>query len=132
MLERRARFFITGGAGTQLCLTLCDSMNCSPQFSSVHGIFPARILECIAISSYRGSSWPVIKMELPASLALSGRFFITDPPVKPRYLTVFTHHLNGIPGYWNKARKKENVFRLERTKSNSCYLKTTKLVKVKL
>ena len=28
----------------QLCLTLCDHMNCSPPGSSVHGILQARIL----------------------------------------------------------------------------------------
>ena len=34
----------------QLCLTLCDPTNCSPQGSSVHGIFQVRILEWVAIS----------------------------------------------------------------------------------
>ena len=29
----------------QLCLTLCDPMDCSPPGSSVHGIFQAKILE---------------------------------------------------------------------------------------
>ena len=38
--------------------TLCDPMDCSPPGSSVHGIFQARILESVAISSSRGSSWP--------------------------------------------------------------------------
>ena len=37
---------------------LCDPMNCSPPGSSVHGIFQARILEWVAISSSRESSWP--------------------------------------------------------------------------
>ena len=32
----------------------CDSMDCSPLGSSVHGILQARILECIAISFSRG------------------------------------------------------------------------------
>ena len=40
----------------QPCLTLCDPMDCSPPSSSVHGIFQARILEWVAISSSRGSS----------------------------------------------------------------------------
>ena len=40
----------------QLCL--CDSMDCSPPGSSVHGIFQARILEWVAISYSRGSSRP--------------------------------------------------------------------------
>ena len=42
----------------QLGPTLCDPMDCSPSGSSVHGIFPARILESIVISSSRGSSSP--------------------------------------------------------------------------
>ena len=42
----------------QLCLTLCDPMDCSLPGSSVHGIFQARILEWVAISFSRGSSWP--------------------------------------------------------------------------
>ena len=42
----------------QSCLTLCDPMDCSLPGSSVHGIFQARILEWIAISFSRGSSWP--------------------------------------------------------------------------
>ena len=37
----------------QLCLTLCDPMDCSPTGSSVHEIFQARILERVAISSSR-------------------------------------------------------------------------------
>ena len=40
----------------QSCLTLCDSMDCSPPGSSVHGFSQGRILECIAIPSSRGSS----------------------------------------------------------------------------
>ena len=43
---------------TKSCLTLCDPRNCSPSNSSVHGIFQARILEWVAISSSRKSFWP--------------------------------------------------------------------------
>ena len=43
---------------TQSCAALCDPMDCSPQDSSVHGIFQARILEWVAISSSRVSSQP--------------------------------------------------------------------------
>ena len=42
----------------QSCLTLCDSMDRSLPGSSAHGIFQARILELVAISSSRGSSQP--------------------------------------------------------------------------
>ena len=43
---------------TQLCPTLCDPMDCSLPGSSVHGIFQAMVLEWIAISFSRWSSWP--------------------------------------------------------------------------
>ena len=43
---------------TQLCLTLCSPMDCSPLGSSVYGIFQARILEWVAVPSSRGSSQP--------------------------------------------------------------------------
>ena len=42
----------------QSCLTLCDPMDCSPPGSSVHGIFQAWILEWVAVSFSRGTSWP--------------------------------------------------------------------------
>ena len=42
----------------QSCLTLCDLVDCSPPFSSVHGILQARILEWVAMLSSRGSSQP--------------------------------------------------------------------------
>ena len=42
----------------QLCPTLCDSMDCSPPESSVHRILQARVLKCVAIPFYRGSSQP--------------------------------------------------------------------------
>ena len=42
---------------TQLCLTLCNPMDCSLLDSSIHGILQARILEYrVAISFSRGSS----------------------------------------------------------------------------
>ena len=40
------------------CPTLCDPIDCSPPHSSVHGILQGTILEWIAISFSRGSSWP--------------------------------------------------------------------------
>ena len=41
-----------GGLVTQLCLTLSDSLDCSPPSSSVRGISQARILEWVAISFF--------------------------------------------------------------------------------
>ena len=54
----RGRFGIELGCSVliaQLCLTVCDPMDCSPPGSSVHGIHQARILEWVAMSSSRGS-----------------------------------------------------------------------------
>ena len=42
----------------QSCPTLCDPMDCSLPGSSLHGILQARVLEWVAISFSRGSSWP--------------------------------------------------------------------------
>ena len=36
---------------TQLCPTLCNSVDCSPPRSSVHGILQARILEWVAVET---------------------------------------------------------------------------------
>ena len=58
------------------CLTLCNPMDCCLLGSSVHGIFQARILEWVAISFSRDLPNPGIK---PASPALAGRFFTTEP-----------------------------------------------------
>ena len=41
---------------TQLCPTLCNSMDCSPPGSSLHGILQTRILGGVAIPFSRGSS----------------------------------------------------------------------------
>ena len=41
---------------TQLCLILCDPMDCSLPGSSVHGILQARILKWVTISFSKGCS----------------------------------------------------------------------------
>ena len=41
-----------------VCVRACTPVDCSPPGSSVHGIFLARILEWVAISSSRGSCQP--------------------------------------------------------------------------
>ena len=56
----------------QLYSTLCNSMGYSAPGSSVQGILQARILEWVAISYSRGSSWP--RNQTPVS-CIAGRFF---------------------------------------------------------
>ena len=50
--------YICACVHAQSCPTLYDLMDCSPLGSSVHGIFQARMLGWVAISSSRGSSQP--------------------------------------------------------------------------
>ena len=52
---------------------LCDPMDCNPPGSSVHGTLQARILEWVAMPSFRGSSQS--KDQTRVSLIASG-FFI--------------------------------------------------------
>ena len=49
----------------QLCLTLCDPMECSPPGSSTHGILQARILEWVATPFSRDIPNPVIEPRSP-------------------------------------------------------------------
>ena len=57
---------------TQSCLTLCNPIHCSLPGFSVHGLLQARVLEWVAFSSSRGSSWPRDQTQV------SCRFFNTD------------------------------------------------------
>ena len=77
-----------------LCPTLCDPMGCSPPGSSIHGIFQASILECIAISFSRDLPDPEIE---PASPALAGRFFTTSTTweaLEPSYFRFVVNWIN--------------------------------------
>ena len=59
----------------QSCPALCDPMYCCPPVSSVHGIFQARILECVAMPSFRGSSRPKDWTHVSYVSWLAGEFF---------------------------------------------------------
>ena len=65
---------------TQLSLTLCGSMDCNLPGSSLHMVFQARILEWVAISFSRESSWPKDQTSISC---LAGGFFTTQSPGKP-------------------------------------------------
>ena len=56
----------------QLCLILCDLMDCSLPGSSAHGILQARILEWVVISFSRGSFQPKDQTRISY---IAGRFF---------------------------------------------------------
>ena len=59
------------------------TLGCSPPSSSVHGIFQARMLEWVAISSFKGSSQLRDPTASFMSLELAGTFFITSAPGTP-------------------------------------------------
>ena len=59
---------------------LTDWLNCNSPGSSLHGISQARILEWVAISFSRGSSWP---RDPTCISCTAGRFFTSEPPGKP-------------------------------------------------
>ena len=62
---------------TQLCPTLWDPVDGSPPGFSVHGVFQARILEWVAISSSRDLPDLGFKLASLMSPALAGGFFTT-------------------------------------------------------
>ena len=77
---------------------LCDPVDCSPQDSSVHGIFHTRILEWVAMPSSRGSSWPrdwtcfsyvlCIADRLPWDSPISWKFSVSAPYTDVHYRNV--------------------------------------------
>ena len=72
--------FVCACSVAQLCLTLGGPVYCSPTGSSVHGVFQARLLEWVATSYSRRSSWPRREPTSLASPALAGGFFTPAPP----------------------------------------------------
>ena len=62
------------------CVWFCDPVDCSPPGSSVHGILQARILEWVAMPSFRGSSWP---RDWTQVSCIAGGFFAIWAPRKP-------------------------------------------------
>ena len=90
---------------TQSCLILCDSMDCSPPGSWVHGILQAGILEWEAIPFSRGSSQPMDQIWLSR---IAGRFFTvwatreaqinyTSIKNKRIYTPYFEKHISNTP-----------------------------------
>ena len=63
-------------------------MDCSPPGSSVPGVLQARVLECAAVPSFRGSSQTRDRTWVCFT---AGRLFITEPPAQ-----LFTTELNTL------------------------------------
>ena len=73
----------------QSCLILCDPMDGSPPGSSVHGISQARILEWVAISSFRGFSWSRNQIQVSCIAGV----FSTSWATRQAPLLSWTYHL---------------------------------------
>ena len=71
---------VVGLLAAQLCLTLCNPVDCSLAGPSVHGILQTRISERLAVSFSRGSS----RLRDPTRVScIAGNFFTVEPPGKP-------------------------------------------------
>ena len=84
--------YFSGGLVAKSHSTLCNPIDSSPPIFSGHGIFQARILEWVAISSSRGSSRPRDWTRVSCVPCLAGRFFTTEPPRKPCNIYVRCTH----------------------------------------
>ena len=84
----------------KLCPTLYDSMDCSPPDSSVCGIFQERILEWVAVSFSRGSSWSKDQTHISCIcrqiLFFSPFIFISSRLIILQYCRGFCHTLTWI------------------------------------
>ena len=73
--------------------------------SSVHGIFQARVLEWVAISFSRGSSWPRDRTQVSRTV---GR----------RFTVWATRDVSGMPMYWSLHKNlKERIWRVSKLKN---------------
>ena len=60
---------------TQSCLTLCNTMDCSPPGSSVHGILQSRILDVGSLSLLQGiSPTQVISNKMDKTIVIAAKF----------------------------------------------------------
>ena len=76
--------FVCACSVTQSWPTHCDPMDCTSPGSSVCGILKARILECVAITTSRGSSQPKDQIYISYVSYLVGSSL---PPGKPYHLS---------------------------------------------
>ena len=73
-------------------LTLCDPVDVAHQAPLSMRVLQARILEWVALPSFRGSSWPWDQARISCiscrSRFFTGRFFTPEPPRKPVVLVL--------------------------------------------
>ena len=94
------------GQSLQACLTLCNTKDCSPPGSSVHGMLQAGRLQWVARPSSRGIF--LTQGSNPHLLHLQAGSLPTEPPGKPRWtphvsLKNYTCKDTTLPPPWNKG-----------------------------
>ena len=82
----------------KLCLTLCDPTDWNPPGSSVHEISQARILEWVAISFSKGSSWP---RDWTCVSCIGRRILHAEPPGKSIWV---------VTGQWFWTEREERFY----------------------
>ena len=91
----------------QSCLALCDPLDCSPPGSSVCGILQARILEWVAISYSRGSSWPRERTQVCCVSCTGGQvvchYCHLGSPLGPSTLVQLLSNTDGELLDWRRA-----------------------------
>ena len=92
---------------TQLCLTLCDPMDCNLPGSSVHGIFQTRILEWVAISLPR--DWTQVSR-------IAGRLF----PLEPQGMRIYSKYTASMCSFFLNKKKQCYFHRVLTGKTDLC------------
>ena len=83
---------------TQSCPTLCNPVDYSPPGSSIHGrVLEARVLECVAISFSRGSSWPRDQTKVSR---IEGRHFTIWATREASWMCELDYKGNWAPKNW--------------------------------
>ena len=78
LLDLRLSFYHDLAKSFQLCLTVCNPMDCSLPGSTVHGILQARILKWVAMPSSRGSFQPRDQTHIFCEFCIAGRYLTTE------------------------------------------------------
>ena len=106
--QKTSVFCFSAYSVTQSCLILCDSLDYSLPGSSVYVISQARILECFAISSCRGS-FPSRDSTHISCVSFIGSGFFVEPSGKPLIAFVHKWYLDKIY-HWGSCSPKKKTF----------------------
>ena len=87
----------TAAKSLQSCLTLRDPIDGSPPGSPIPGILQARILECIAISSSKGSSKPRDGTSVSYGSCMAGGFFTAAAAKSLQSCLTLCNPIDGSP-----------------------------------